>query len=253
MAKLADIVSYLSESLRISEFPDSSLNGLQLEGSVEVDTVGLAVDAGASVIADAISKQVDLLIVHHGIFWSKPLAIVGSLKKTFEQAINSGLSIFAAHLPLDAHKDWGNNFTLARFLELSELQTSFPYNGVNIGCKGQNVKRTSLQEMSEKLKKLPGFSGECKVLPFGSSIPQSVGIVTGSGADALYSMKALGVDTLISGEGKQFAYHFAKDNGLNAIFAGHYATETVGVIETGKALENKFGIKTIFIDQPTGF
>lgn len=253
MAALSDIVKYLNKELDIHNFKDSSLNGLQVEGQAEVNLIGVAVDSGLSVLEEAINKGVNLLIVHHGIFWDRSEKFVGSLKKAIEMLIASKMSLYAAHLPLDAHVFYGNNYCLARLLDLTSLASCIDYHGRLIACKGVNRRGHSLEEFKEVLGALPGNTSEkVQVLPFGQNPPNHVAVISGSGADALFQAEREEFDTIITGEPRQFAYHYAKDHNLNAIFAGHYATETVGIRELGKITATKFALKWLFIDHPTG-
>lgn len=253
MAELKKILAYLDTTLALSQFDDTSLNGLQVEGSGQVLKIAAAVDAGISVIDEAIKNKVDLLLVHHGIFWGKPFAICGSKKELFRKLLDANLSLYAAHLPLDAHKKYGNNFSLARLLKLEGLEQTTLYRGSLIGCKGINKKKKKLNDFVAILKKLPGAKeSNFHVFNFGPKIPEKVSIISGSGVDELLNFETSDFDTLITGEAKQFAFHFAKENKLNLICAGHYATETIGVRNIVEATAKKFKIKSTFIDQPTG-
>lgn len=252
MAELSSIVKFLNRELEIEAFDDESLNGLQIEGQEVVTTVAVAVDAAQGTVEAAIKRKADLLIVHHGLFWGKALPITGPRKALMQSLFDSKLSLYAAHLPLDAHLNLGNNYALARLLALSELEPFLPYRGRPIGCRGRNSLKLPLAQIEAKLSALPGAAQQVFALRFGPKIPESVGIVSGSGADALFRLRDEGIDTLITGEPKQFAYHFARDWGFNAIFAGHYATETLGVQEVGRLLQEKFSIDWFFIDHPTG-
>ena len=204
---LHEIVSFLSETLAHSTIKDTSLNGLQVDGNSEVTRVAVTVDASLETVRQAISESAQLLIVHHGLFWDKPATLTGALGETTRELIQSGISLFASHLPLDAHATLGNNAILARLLELDNLTPAFPYYGSEIGWAGENARGFTLHEMRERLATLPGADLEMLMLPFGPKRPTKVGIVSGSGADALYGCAVSDIDTLITGEPRQFAYH----------------------------------------------
>jgi putative NIF3 family GTP cyclohydrolase 1 type 2 len=89
------------------------------------------------------------------------------------------------------------------------------------------------------------------VLAHGPKTVQRLAILSGFGADKVAEAKALGADTFLTGETSHANYWAASDFGLNVIFAGHYATETVGVQALGAHLTEKFGIETRFFDFPT--
>lgn len=252
MAGRDQITKFLNNTLCLDQFEDTSLNGLQFEGCSEVTNVAVAVDAGLEVIKQAAEMNTQFLVVHHGLIWDKPFPFCGARKRLFEELWRKDLSVYAAHLPLDAHPDYGNNFGLARLLQLEEPVCSCNYHGQTIGCTAVNKRRASLRDLQEPLLNLPGATGSIVCLPFGPELPERIAIVSGGGADALFLHEKESFDTLITGEPRQFAFHYAKENRLNVLFAGHYATETVGVGELGRALEKEFGVQALFIDCPTG-
>ena len=225
---------------------------MQLEGNHSVSTIASSVDSGLSIIKNAAEQNADLLLVHHGMFWGLPLAITDSHKEIVKTLIDSNLSLVAQHLPLDASEKYGNNYSLARLLELENLSPAAFYKGKAIGCIGENSKNNPFAFFVNTLKqKLEGI-GSFSSLDFGPKVPEKICIVSGSAADQLHQYKEEGFDTFITGEPKQFAYHFCKDNGINAIFAGHYATETLGVKNIAEATAKKFNLKHVFINHPTG-
>ena len=252
MVKLQELSHYLTNELEISRFPDASVNGIQVEGRDEINRVCVAVDAGLSVIEEAAERQADLLLVHHGLFWGGGPPVVGIHKKTLETLLKNGITLFAVHLPLDAHPVLGNNFALAEHLGLVQTESAFEVNGQKIGAKGRSNREETLDELVQKLAGLPGGSSPIISLPFGPERPQKIGICSGAAADELHRYEQEGFDTFITGEPRQFAYHFCRERGLNAIFAGHYRSETLGVRRVAERLKQVFGVQTDFIDQPTG-
>ena len=252
MALLTEISSFLFEELKIRQFQDSSVNGIQIEGKSEVKKVCVAVDSGLSIIEAAVLKGADLLFVHHGQFWGGGPPIVGVHKEIVETILKNQLTLFACHLPLDADVELGNNFALARLLGLTSLGRCFDYSGQLLGCKGLNSPDQTLQDIKSKLLNLPGGNAPIVECLFGPSQPRKIAICSGAAADEIYKFEYEGFDTFITGEPRQFAYHFCKERKLNAIFAGHYRTETLGVRLVGERLKQKFGIEFEFIDEPTG-
>ncbi|MCC6953275.1 MAG: Nif3-like dinuclear metal center hexameric protein [Deltaproteobacteria bacterium] len=249
---LEELVGVLDSELKIREFRDMSLNGLQIEGAPNIQKICTSVDAGESVVLAAIQQRAHVLIVHHGLFWGSPLAIRGSHKRVVKAALDNGLSLYACHLPLDAHQEWGNNVCLARMLGLSELKSGALYDGMFIGCVAENVGARTFDELCTILKQLPGAPTNFVTLPFGPQIPRKLCIVSGGGADTIRQAEADGFDTLITGEPKQYLYHYARERSLNVVCAGHYATETVGVQALGNMLATKFGVEHVFVPEPTG-
>jgi dinuclear metal center YbgI/SA1388 family protein len=253
MAPLQEIVRFLDAELRLTEFEDSCLNGLQVESGENVTRIAVSVDAGESVIEKSIAAQAGLLLVHHGLLWAGANdRITGPHGRKVKRMLAAGLSLYAAHLPLDGHEALGNNFILAEKLKLSALERAVKYRTAMIGCLGRNEARLELAAYKEILDNLRGSSRNTLILPFGPSIPERVCVVSGSAADIALQYQAVGFDTFVTGEPKQMLFHFAKEHRLNILCAGHYATETVGVEAVGALLEKKFGVQSVFIDEPTG-
>ena len=251
---LSDVVDFLDTTLNIGAFADDSQNGLQVETSLTVKKIGAAVDAGESVILDAVKNGVDFLIVHHGLLWSKQLQIRGPFGRKIGALFSHGVNLYAAHLPLDAHLQYGNNAILARMLDLTDLRPALQYRGSDIGIIGINTGGVTLNQAAERLKTLGGYGPREQgvlVLPFGPEVPQRVAVLTGSGCSAVEEAQSAGFDTLITGEPQQSVFHKCKELGVNLICAGHYSTETVGVRELARVVAERFKIGQIFLDCPT--
>jgi putative NIF3 family GTP cyclohydrolase 1 type 2 len=79
-------------------------------------------------------------------------------------------------------------------------------------------------------------------------------ICSGSGANADTLREAVdgGIDTLIVGEGPHWTAVDAIDSGITVFYAGHYATETLGVRAIAERVSGAFGIPWCFVDAPTG-
>jgi len=83
MTSLSEIVNYTDDFLHIREIGDwdNALNGLQIENSGRVNKIGASVDASTRVLAAASKQNVDLLIVHHGLFWPGLQPVTGALRR----------------------------------------------------------------------------------------------------------------------------------------------------------------------------
>jgi dinuclear metal center YbgI/SA1388 family protein len=251
MKNIDQIASYLNQLLKIHEFKDSSLNGLQVsQGKYPVNKIAVSVDSGLSVIENAISQKANLLIVHHGLFWGQEQPITDVLAEKIKILLLNECSLYASHLPLDAHLKFGNASQLALALGLKQIKPAFKYHANTIGVIAKNSKLT-INQLIKKSQSWPG-NIEPLYLNFGTNKLNKIGIVTGSGSSMLHEAKKLKIDLLISGEPKHESYHLAKELKLNALFLGHYCTETFGVRAIASHLNKKFNIKTSFIDEPSG-
>lgn len=250
---LHTVVRRLDTLLEVSKFTDMALNGLQVESSSSpLKKVGFAVDAGYSVIEAAADAQCDLLVVHHGILWGGCHPIVGPLARKLHLCLTKGVSLYAAHLPLDGHPELGNAAQLAKLLGLTGVSPAFLYKGSPIGVVGMAATPQSPHEIAQQLSTFEGALQPPLVLPFGRAHAERIGIATGSATSVIPECAAFGIDTLITGESKQEAYHNAKEHQVNLICMGHYASETFGVRALERVLQSEFRVETHFISEPTG-
>ncbi len=251
MTPLTDIVVLLDETLRIRDVKDApvALNGLQVENDGSVSRVALAVDASQATLDAAAAAGADLLIVHHGLFWSGLRPLTGWWKKKVETCLRHNLAVYAAHLPLDMHPELGNNACLARALELTDVQPEIDYGNTCIGMAG--TFKGTVGELAEKFAEVTGAPVRGTILD--ASAPAGrVAICSGGAAGEIYQAAAKGYNCYLSGEELHWAATAAEDMGVNLLLAGHYATETFGVEALGELLSERFGLPCTFLDMPTG-
>ena len=250
---LSDIVKKLNEKLKLSSFTgDISNNGLQVEGKEEVKKIIFAVDASLELFEIAKERKADFIFVHHGISWgSEPRRITGSVAKRLKVLLENNISLYAAHLPLDAHEELGNNANLAKFAGLTELAPWFKYDGAYIGFSGVLENPATVSQIAEKISLEIKANGN--VFGNESLIPKKVVVCSGGGgSSALNEALAVGADLLITGEMTHTMYHFAKENSISVISFGHYSSETVGPKAVMEYIEKEFNLQCEFVDLPTG-
>ena len=246
---LAQIVTHCDKILRTAEIGDydGAVNGLQMENSGHVTRIAATVDASLATVKLAIAAQADLLIVHHGLFWSKMQPLTGKKFELLQLLVENNLAIYSSHLPLDAHPRLGNNAQLAEALGLKNLKPFFFSHGQNIGLK--TFAKISRAELAKRLERATG--AKPKLLPGGKEACGRIGIVTGGAGGELKQAAAEGVDTFITGEGPHWTYALAEELGVNVFYGGHYATETFGVKALAAELAKKFRVPWEFLDHPT--
>ena len=249
--KRDELITYLDDYLRVKEIEDTSQNGLQVEGPEEVTKVAFAVDSCQAAFERAVATEAQLLIVHHGLFWDKPFRLVGPLFRRVKTLIESGCGLYAAHLPLDLHPQVGNNAELARILGLKDTRAFGEHHGSKIGLGGVLDPPTPLDVLVEQLARATG-EPPVRVLAHGPAEASQVGCISGWGADLMDQVADAGFDTFVTGETSHTFFHQAAEWGLNVLYGGHYATETLGVKALARHLEEKFGLETTFLDIPTG-
>jgi dinuclear metal center YbgI/SA1388 family protein len=247
---LQSICNFLDEFLKIREVEDypNALNGLHLENDGQVTRIGAAVDASEAIIEMAIGQQVDLLIVHHGLFWGGLNRLVGPQFRKIKRAVSTNLAIYSAHLPLDLHPEVGNNILLAQALELGRPEPFFPHKGQHFGFAVST--KIDRAELISRLKRILGR--ELWVCPAGPVEVRRVGIVTGGAGAQVEKAKAEGIDTFVTGEGPHHTHALAEELKVNLIYGGHYATETFGVRALARRVASQFALPWSFVDHPSG-
>jgi dinuclear metal center YbgI/SA1388 family protein len=250
MASLSEIVRYTDRFLRIHHVSDwgNALNGLQIENSGPVTRIGAAVDVSARVLTEAARKNVDLLVVHHGLFWRGLQPIRGALRRQLRLAFENDIALYSAHLPLDIHPRVGNNAQLSAALGLKAPQPFLEEKGQPVGLKLRGS--MSRGELVRKLKK--ALKGSIKIFDFGPKQARAIGIVSGAAGSEIYRVAEENIDTFITGEAPHWAAVAAEELGINLLLGGHYATEVFGVKALAAHLSKRFRVAWEFIDCPTG-
>ena len=247
---LAEVVNSLDLLLRSSEVPDypNALNGLQFENDGKVTKVACAVDACLPVVEEAAAAGVDLLLVHHGLFWGGLQGVTGPVYRKLRRLMEAGVAVYSSHIPLDIHPEHGNGIRLSRALGLANPEPFFQWRGVQLGWRGDlDEERDAFVRRVED-----AVGGEVHLCPGGAGLVRRVGVVPGGAGGEIAELAASGVDTVVTGEGPHWSYTAAEELGVNLIYAGHYATETFGVRSLGAWLETTYGLPWIFLDHPTG-
>lgn len=251
MKNLNDIVSFLNDYLKIDEIEDNSWNGLQVEGKQEIKKIAYAVSAGADVFQRSVNEKADMIIVHHGQFWkgSDP-RIVGWNKERIDILRDNEISLYASHLPLDRHRDVGNNAQLLKLLGAKIKEEFSLYKGKNVGWIGEFISPKTIEEIVKKLNL--SLNTKSIVVPFGKEKIKKIAVCSGGGdyADFAEAIEKK-VDLYITGDTSEI-YNMAKDAKINVIFGGHYATEILGVKALAEIIKKKFEMETVFIDIPSG-
>lgn len=255
-ATLTDIAAYLDERLAIATTPDypPALNGVQVGHRGPVTRIAAAVDASQRTIAMAAAAGANLLLVHHGLFWSGLRPLTGPHEARIRALFAHDIAVYSAHLPLDAHETFGNSTLLAKALDLRVSGGFAKYQHIHCGVRGESDLDTTAL-----IARVQGWAAPLGHHTVASAIPaghrtRRWAICSGSGAqvETLREAYASGVDTLIVGEGPHWSAVEAEEHGLVIVYAGHYATETLGVRALAKHLGARFGVPWEFLHAPTG-
>jgi dinuclear metal center YbgI/SA1388 family protein len=249
-ASVRQIQRYLDDYLRIGQVADSpeALNGLQVDHDGQVTRLAAAVDACQATIDRAADLGAELLLVHHGLFWGGLERLTGRHGRRVRRLMNSGIALYSAHMPLDLHPEIGNNAVLADRLGVKGRDWFGDYKGERLGVSG--TLSISRNDLVERVGTIVGSTP--RTLDHGPEMVSRVGIISGGGGDMIAQARAVGVDTFITGEGQHHSYFDAEEWSLNVVFAGHYATETLGVKALAEHISAKFNVPWDFLDHPTG-
>jgi dinuclear metal center YbgI/SA1388 family protein len=255
-ATIAEIGRYLDALLRVDEIPDftGALNGVQVDAESPITRVAAAVDARERTIRGAAEAGANLLLVHHGLFWSGAQPLRGAFLRRIRLLLEHGIAVYSSHLPLDMHPELGNNTLLARELGLVPGAGFARYKTVDIGVSGTgDVPTEELVTRATRFARNHGHEVRTAG-PVEGKVTRRWGICTGAGAgqDTLREAVASGLDTLIVGEGPHWTAIDAEEAGLTIIYAGHYATETLGVRALAAQVGAAFNLPWLFLDAPTG-
>jgi dinuclear metal center YbgI/SA1388 family protein len=244
VARRSEIDSYLSALLQTASFKDYGPNGLQVEGRDEVRRIVSGVTASRALIDAAIDARADALLVHHGLFWrGHDGRVTGWLKQRLERLLAHDINLFAYHLPLDAHAEFGNN---AQFGARLGVVADARFGEQSLGFIGQLAEPTSVAVLVDRMLRL---SGRAPVSIDGDGRPLARLAWCTGGAQSYYEAAiAAGADVFITGELSEPQAHLARETGVAFIACGHHASERYGAPAVGGHLAAQFGIEHIYIE-----
>jgi len=241
MITLPDLSQYLQNLLSPADFTDYCPNGLQVEGKQQIKKLCFAVSASLAAIKETSKRRGDALIVHHGIFWQKDSPVICNTKREkLRLLLSHDISLFAYHLPLDAHTQVGNNWRAARDLGLKKLE---PFQGIGVQGKVPSVSTTAFQ------KKLEIYYGHpAHVALGGKKEITSVAIISGGAHRSIEAAADAGVDCFITGSFDEPVWDIAHERKINFFALGHYATEKVGILALKEEMKKQWNLPCEFLD-----
>lgn len=250
MIPRAELLAFLDDTFKDFQARDVSKNGMQIQAPEKIGKVAFAVDACLASFEASVEEGADILIVHHGLFWKDIEMVTDHHFRRLKTMLENNVGLYAIHLPLDAHQVIGNNRQLAACLNAGRVDYFSEHDGLMLGCRATFDNPVNRDEMSEMIDKKLNTS--CFVLPFGPEEIKHLGIISGGGAKYITDAITAGCDSFLTGEPEHIAYHMALEYRVNFFAAGHYASETVGLLALQKLLEARHGLETVFLDIPTG-
>lgn len=241
------LATWLDDLLQASEFHDYCPNGLQVDADRPIDKVVTGVTASQALIEQAIAQEAQAIVVHHGYFWKgEPAPLTGMKGNRVRLLMQHGISLFAYHLPLDAHPTLGNNAQLAKRLGLTLDEALYPNEKYPVGNIANLASPISVTDLIAKLTQT--LQRPPLHLVGGHNTLRRIGICTGAAQDMLEQAVQQGCDAFISGEVSERTTHIARELGIDYFACGHHATERGGIQALGKLLATKLGLQVDFVD-----
>jgi dinuclear metal center YbgI/SA1388 family protein len=236
---------WLNAYLAVETISDSIPNGLQIEGRESIERIVMAVSINLEVIEKALRKKADTIIVHHGLFWKNDRATIrGYRKKRLKLILDNDINLFNYHLPLDFHPEIGHNRLILSALGADEVKN----NGEDrsVGLKGVFHEPVKFKEIIDRINRV--LDTETRYFQYGKERISVLYVVSGAGRNQIEEVLDLNIDAFLTGDAKESTKYIAEEGGINYIYAGHYNTEKLGVIELGKKIEKKFQVNVSFAD-----
>lgn len=248
MVELKQLEQHCNEYLQVASMDDYCPNGLQVDVGVEqVRRIVTGVTASQALIDCAAEQGADLLLVHHGYFWKgESQTLTGIKGRRIGSLYQNGISLMAYHLPLDAHRELGNNRLLADRFGFSNAAPVEPGDGLL--WTAELMEPTTVEQISDRIVK--GLGREPLCLSGGSHAIRRIAWCSGGAEDYITQAAKQGVDAFISGEVSEQTMHLARELGVHYFAAGHHATERFGIKALGEYLARRFDLEHSFIDLP---
>jgi len=244
MAELNEVDTCLRTLLRPEAFRDYGPNGLQVEGRRELRRIVSGVTASLAFIEAAIAAGADTLIVHHGLFWrGQDGRLTGWLKERVKRLLAADVSLFAYHLPLDAHAEFGNNAQFGLRLQLAADARFGEQDLGFIGDAGGAVTAAALAARAEL-----ALARRPLLLPGDGRPLRRIAWCTGGAQGYFEAAVAAGADAFVTGEVSEPQAHLARETGVAFLACGHHATERYGAAAVAAQVAARFGIEHRFIE-----
>ncbi|MGX5658902.1 Nif3-like dinuclear metal center hexameric protein [Castellaniella ginsengisoli] len=246
-----ELADWLNDTLQPERFRDYCPNGLQVQGRDGIRRIVTGVTASQALIEAAVALEADAILVHHGWFWkNEDPCIRGPKHSRLSALMAREINLFAYHLPLDAHLEWGNNAQLARVMDWvpdvrpdGAPRRCGPDDLVWLGSPAGNRTVGDLAaDIARRLGREPLVIGEA-----GRPV-RRLAWCTGAAQGMMDAALAAGADCYVSGEISEPTVHLARETGAAYISAGHHATERYGIRALGAAIEARFGVPCEFVD-----
>lgn len=249
MANRDELVSFCDELLESASYRDIAVNGLQIEGLSEIQTMTLAVSCNQHTIDQAIANGSEAILVHHGLVLNGQVGhISGPTRQRLKSILTNDINLIAYHLPLDGQPEIGNNARLAASLDLQIVEPLETYGPPAIGYLCAPSGRVTVSELRSRLEQ--GIGQSVITLDGGPEHVERVAVLCGSGSPALEEAASKGCQVLLTGDAREPSMALARELGVTVLVGGHEATERFGVQALAERLQQQFGVSHHFVSDP---
>lgn len=249
--KVADVVKILNDFYPPQIAQDWDRVGLIAgDPQQEVKLIGFAVDPCAATIAEAISREAQILITHHPLYLRGTSSVAATNAKGawIHQLIKHDCALFAAHTNADAAVG-GSADALAELLQLKNTSPLLPNKNnpeIGIGKVGELPLSMSVRELAYRLKALlPAVPAGITIGGDSEKIVRKVALSPGAGDSLLTEVAQSEADVYITAD---LRHHPATDhlwnNGCALIGLSHFASEWPLLPKMRKIITEKLSVAT---------
>jgi dinuclear metal center YbgI/SA1388 family protein len=247
MATSQQLLEAFDGLLEPGRFKDYGPNGLQVEGKPQVRRIVSGVTASRALIEAAIAAGADAIFVHHGLFWrGQDGRVTGWMKQRLALLLAHDINLFAYHLPLDAHPEFGNNAQLGAKLALA---ADARFGEQDLGFLGQRADGGTFADAKALAEHVEGALG--RPVRWVEDKPRRLRRIawcTGGAQGYFESAIAAGADAFITGEMSEPQAHYARECGVAFLACGHHASERYGAPAVAGHVARQLGLEHQFIE-----
>lgn len=249
MITRSQLNDYYQALLHPETYADYCPNGLQIEGTEQLERIAFAVSATRDSINQAVENKADALVVHHGLFWTfhGAKSLTGAFARRVFPLVKNDINLFGYHLPLDGHPDIGNAATLGQLIGCVQQQPFGDYKGSATGIKGALEQPLSAAAMQQKLEAVLKHN-VIVATPDNNALIRSVGIITGGANSEWRLAEKERLDAYITGEISEHDWHESQEADIHMFAGGHHATEQFGIRALMEKTRQQFALECFFID-----
>lgn len=242
------LVKDLHELLDPTTMADFGPNGLIITNEGPLTKIATAFSPCLSTITKAAQAGVQALITHHGL--NDVFPITNSiLYQKIKLLMLNNIALIRYHLPLDAHRELGNNWKAAQELGWQNLEPFGEYQGTIIGVQG-SFAPIGIDEFVARLEKY--YGNKAQVAPAKKEV-SSAALISGGAHKYFKEAIAAGVDCYITGTCDEPVWDMAYEAKVSFCALGHAATEKIGPKALAAYIQKNYRIETVFLDTVNPF